>query len=132
MSSKLKNTGASKASPQPKDKRFAFTSWIQPQCNMKLVEYMCYQEEVCPSTNLIHFQGYVEFFKEYTFGQVKQIFKDKKMHVEIARNSRIHNLNYCTKKRTYKNIECGGKRFLYNSDAKNDVEVIFNLDTLNK
>lgn len=95
----------------PKSDRWAFTSWILPQCNMKIVKFMVYQQEVCPTTKLLHYQGYVEFYKEYTFGQVKSIFRQKEMHVEIARSSRIHNINYC-----YKIATATGKRFLYNAE----------------
>lgn len=117
--------GASKASPVSLSDRFAFTSWILPQCNMKLVKFMIYQQEICPNTKLLHYQGYVEFKREYSFGQVKQIFRQKEMHVEIARESRLHNINYCHKIAT-----ATGKRFLFNDDFKNELEDVFNLNTI--
>lgn len=89
---------------------WCFTTWDLPKLKkMELVHFMCYQKEVCPLTKKTHYQGYVEFKKEYKLFQVKSLFKEKGMYLDRATESREKNLSYCHKDRTY-----AGSRFLYN------------------
>jgi len=80
-----------------KSLRFSFTSWKKPEfrsgCKLK---YLIYQSE-WTKEGKIHYQGYVETMNEYTIYQIKNILKDKTVHVEIANKSRSANTFYCTK-----------------------------------
>lgn len=82
-----------------KHRCFAFTSWVFPLLKGKshLIDYLVWGEEYAPSTGLQHFQGYIEFKKEYTLAYAKSIFKDKKLHIEVARAERAQNKAYCLK-----------------------------------
>lgn len=89
--------------------KWCFTSWQKPVCNLKLCEYIIWQKEYCPSTGLSHYQGYVEFVKSYnTLGPIKRIFKQKTMHVEVAKHNKQVNFLYCTKNQSF-----AGERFEY-------------------
>lgn len=81
--------------------RWCFTAWKKPQLNEKLINYMIWQKETCPSTHLIHYQGYIEFKREYKLFQVKSLFKDKTIHAEISNKCRLANYRYCTKSYTF-------------------------------
>lgn len=81
-------------------KRWSFTAWQEPTMKLQLVEYLVWQMELCPCTKTKHYQGYVEFKKEYTGKYVKSLFRDKTIHVEASRKGRDANDDYCTKSRT--------------------------------
>lgn len=84
-----------------KAQKWVFTSWKRPQINESLIDYMVWQKEKCPTTQLEHYQGYIEFKKEYKLFQVKSLFKDKTMYVDKATKNRKANYNYCTKNESY-------------------------------
>lgn len=106
--------------------RITFTSWREPKINLKLVEYIVWQKELCPQTKLEHYQGYVEFKRGYTLGTIKTIFKSKEIHIELARESREVNRLYCTKNQSYAN-----KRFEYGGQLDtgifDELDDVFNL-----
>lgn len=93
-----------------KSHRFSITSWNQDPTprKMEMLNFFIWQLERTKEGKL-HYQAYVEFKNAYTISQVKNIFKDKTMHVEIARKSREMNMLYCLKSQSY-----AGKRFMYN------------------
>lgn len=103
-----------------KSNRWAFTAWRRPNVNINLCAYLVWQTEVCPTTKLTHYQGYIETKKDYSFGQIKQIFRDKTMHVEPAREDRVTNLYYCLKKRTQQLSTCY-ESFHYNGSVVVDL-----------
>lgn len=80
--------------------RWSFTAWKEPSTKLHLVDYMIWQSEICPTTKAKHYQGYVEFKKEYTGKFVKSLFKDKTIHIEVSREDRRANRLYCSKKDT--------------------------------
>lgn len=83
-----------------KSNRWSFTSWKIPKIDhIECVEFMIWQEEISKKDNL-HYQGFVIFKKEYALSQVKSLFKDKKIHVEITKYSSEANIKYCSKKET--------------------------------
>lgn len=90
--------------------RWTFTSWKEPKFNTKHCMYLLWQKELCPSTHLTHYQGYIEFGVGRSMFQIKSLFKDKTMHVEQARENRDVNLLYCTKNESY-----AGVRFEYSA-----------------
>lgn len=87
-----------------KGDRWAFTAWQKP--NIKNYKYICWQQEYTPSNGLLHYQGYIEFNKEYTLKYVKSLFKTKNIHLGIATKNREANRNYC-----FKNQAIGVERF---------------------
>lgn len=108
---------------EQKTNRWAFTNWDKPKVNLALCDYLIYQKERCPLTGKEHYQGYVEFKKDYLLKQVKQIFRSKQIFVDRARKSRMHNLLYCTKSNTFV-----GDRLIYNSQQPSDeLDDVFNL-----
>jgi len=90
----------------PHDK-WAFTAWKEPVINVNMISYMIWQQELCPTTKLLHYQGYVEFKRNYKRFQVKSLFKDKTMHCEHAYKSQKANIRYCTKGESIKRFEFG-------------------------
>lgn len=92
-----------------KNSRWCFTTWERPKCKkQELVQFEVWQREMS-SEGTIHYQGYVEFEKMYSQAQVKNLYKQKSMHLEEPRESREMNLMYCTKPSTYY-----GERYMYN------------------
>lgn len=84
---------------------------------------MVWQKELCPKSHLEHYQGFVEFKREYRLGNVKTIFKDKTIHLEVARETRATNRLYCTKNESY-----AGERFEFGDiDTGIQPEDVFNL-----
>jgi len=64
---------------------------LHPNCR-----YLVWQEEVCPDTGRIHWQGYVEFFRSQRMAAVKKIFGDT-VHVEPRRGTAQEADDYCSK-----------------------------------
>lgn len=60
------------------------------------IKYCIFQEELCPSTNRRHLQGYVEFAKPLRLSAVKTIIH-RSVHLEPRRGSREEARNYCRK-----------------------------------
>lgn len=59
--------------------------------------YCVYQAEKCPETQRVHLQGYIEFNKALSFGQVKGLFNDPAIHLEGRRGTREEARAYCMK-----------------------------------
>lgn len=91
-------------------KKWCFTSWGDEIKFKKfeLCDFMICQLEECPTTERLHWQGYIEFKKIYTLRQVKSLFKEKGLTLATARESRERNILYCSKDKTYK-----GRRISY-------------------
>jgi len=114
--------------------KFVFTCWDNAPKFKKfeLCDFMIYQKEECPKTRRIHYQGYIEFKNEYKLYQVKSLFKEKKMFVDAAKESRAANILYCTKSNTYV-----GGRFSYNDkvasidENRDDLEWDLFMDAFN-
>jgi len=92
-----------------KHSRTAFTAWKKPNPKEEHIVYMCWAKEYTPSTGLEHYQGYVEFTKEYALFQMKSIFKDKTLHFENARKTRAINRAYCFKGPNIGRFEIGSE-----------------------
>lgn len=86
-----------------KHDKWCFTAWKKPTINTDLVIFMVWQKEECPTTKLMHYQGYIETKKPYALFQMKSLFKDKEIHLETARKCRVANYRYCTKNESYAN-----------------------------
>lgn len=63
--------------------------------------YFCYQREQCPTTDKLHWQGYVEFKKRKRLSSAIIHFRKvclwSKFHVEIAHGNPKQNRDYCSK-----------------------------------
>jgi len=59
--------------------------------------YLVYQLEVCPKTQKLHVQGYVEFINGMSYKAIKKLFNDDTMHLESRAGSADQAANYCTK-----------------------------------
>lgn len=68
-----------------------------PPVDTVRVRYIVWQQEVTPTTNVSHIQGYAEFNVPVTMGQCKTIFADPTMHLEIRRGTRQQAREYCMK-----------------------------------
>lgn len=83
--------------------RWCFTCWdfnsvlAWKTYKLHLVRCMVVGMELCPLTEKLHYQGYVEFKKEYTLGSVKRIWYDNETHWEIAQMPESNCIAYCSK-----------------------------------
>lgn len=63
-------------------------------------KYLCFQQEVAPSTGQRHYQGYVQFGNAIHFTTAKQLLLavyGVNVHLEIAKGSAKSNMAYCSK-----------------------------------
>lgn len=99
-------------------KRWCFTLWSDSKFKkFELCDFMIFQTEKCPKTQRIHYQGYIEFKKEYKLSQVKSLFKEKGMYVDKAFKSREENILYCSKSNTF-----DGRRVTYIDNILSDTK----------
>lgn len=85
----------------PRKRHWCFTSYLpilEQKFDDKVVRYCVYQQEKCPDTGKLHFQGYIEFFDCLRRGQVKKILGP--CHLEIRQGSRTEAREYCRKPQT--------------------------------
>lgn len=61
------------------------------------VEWLCYQQELAPSTGQLHIQGCLWLVNRARFSLVKNLFKGSP-HIERARGTPEQNRAYCSKK----------------------------------
>lgn len=86
-----------------KSHRWCFTCWdfnsvMWFKANkLHLTRMMIVGQEICPTTQKLHFQGYVEFAKEYNLSSVKRIWCDRETHWEIAIKPYAACVGYCAK-----------------------------------
>ena len=59
------------------------------------VRYVVIGKEHAPTTNTLHWQGFIEFENAATFNQVKK--RIERAHIEPAKGSNTQNRDYCTK-----------------------------------
>jgi len=64
------------------------------------VTYHVFQTEKCPTSDRLHFQGYMEFKKRPRHGAIKKLDKDMHFGSRYKRSSAVKCLNYCTKEET--------------------------------
>lgn len=76
--------------------------------------YIIYQQECCPKTGKLHWQGYVEFNESVTMGSVKNKFNDRTIHLETRKGTQESAIKYCEKSET----AVAGTRFRWGEPAK--------------
>lgn len=84
-------------------RHWCFTIWsdnFDHESAAELVRGMVVQKELCPSTNRIHWQGYLEFSQPIRMSGVKKLFGDDTMHLGTRFSGRDNCIDYCSKSRT--------------------------------
>jgi len=84
----------------PKCRNWTFTSWDNepPVFNEKVMKYLAYAQETCPTTGKKHWQGFIGFVNDITMGGViKRLDVGIPPHVEMMRGSIKSNQDYCSK-----------------------------------
>lgn len=72
---------------------------------LKYVKYYVAQHEMCPKTERLHLQGYIELEKRKTLGGLKKLLNSKTTHFEKRRGSQLQAIQYCTKPDTRVDVE---------------------------
>lgn len=80
-------------------RRCPFTSYEEslPSTFKSPVRFVQYQQERCPETDRLHWQGYIEFTKQVLLKQIRDILCDQAVHVKVATGSQQKNLDYTSK-----------------------------------
>lgn len=80
-------------------RHWVFTSYLEsyPEHIPDSMHYLCYQQEVCPTTGRIHIQGYVQLRVPARLTGVKELLQDDACHVEKARGTPQECREYCSK-----------------------------------
>jgi len=64
------------------------------------ISYVCFQREVCPKTQSLHWQGYIEFHSRKRRDTIKKLLGYNHIHLEACKGSPQSNRDYCTKSPT--------------------------------
>ena len=91
--------------PHPLDPVISSRGWLKQRAQDSQVRYFIMGEEICPTTEKIHYQGYVAFNNAKTFKQCKNWFQLDSIHIESAKGNDLQNKEYCSKENTI--IEVG-------------------------
>lgn len=114
-----------KSERKKRDERFrnvVFTSFEMEEDPITFdekISYLIFGHEVCPDTGKHHWQGYVEFAKQYSFNMVKSFFNDKSVHLEKRMGSPAQASDYCKKEGLFKEF---GK--ISNPGERTDLQLI--------
>lgn len=83
-------------------RNYVFTTFKEPtiDINHKDFRYVVYQKEITPTTNKIHYQGYIEFSKSIYWKTVKTVIGDDSAHIEKRKGTRDQARDYCMKLET--------------------------------
>ncbi len=74
-----------------------FTAWDNVEYDKDYMKYLIVGKEICPSTNKLHYQGYVEFVRALDFGKVKDLLGGGEVHIERRKGSADQASEYCKK-----------------------------------
>lgn len=90
--------------PPPKTNAWCFTYYDFCRDSLPKLEagmkYICYQEEICPTTDRPHLQGYVYFKESTRLTAVKKALGSNTVHVEACKGTLAQNLAYTSKSST--------------------------------
>lgn len=80
-------------------RNWCFTSYEAeaPKYSDESMNFMCYQQEICPSSEKHHWQGYVCFKEKLRMNPIKKILGNT-VHLEVAKGSHKQARDYCKKK----------------------------------
>lgn len=80
---------------------YCFTTFKQePIYNQDSIRYLVYQQEKCPSSGKLHWQGYAEFYSKITINTAKEFLGDNTAHLEKRHGTREEARDYCKKSET--------------------------------
>lgn len=80
-------------------KHWMFTSFEEqpPRPNVEKVEYMIYQQEMCPETSKLHWQGYCVLKTRSRMETVKKLLGSPSIHLEVRKGTLQQAIDYCRK-----------------------------------
>lgn len=82
-----------------KHRAYTITSYgVEPPIHHDGTKYLVYQQEQCPTTGRVHWQGYVLFNSPRSERSVRLLYRGD--HIEVAKGSPEQNFAYCTKDET--------------------------------
>jgi len=77
----------------------------KPTPNMDYIKYICYGTEICPKTDTLHYQCYVEFKDKYSIKKCQEYMGVPNCHLETRKcNEPISARHYCLK--DYSHMDC--------------------------
>ncbi len=77
---------------------YVFTSFNEkPSYDPENIQYLVYQREKSPTTNKLHWQGYVEFYRTHRIPKAKKLIHCPTAHLEQRHGTRIEARQYCIK-----------------------------------
>lgn len=77
---------------------YCFTAWEIPKFDEDNVKYICWGEEICPTTGKLHYQGFVMFNRTARIPKAKVwIGASDRTHVEVRNGTRMGAREYCMK-----------------------------------
>lgn len=82
-------------------RRYVFTSYdldaVFAYTPDSRIKFICYQTEKCPTTDVLHVQGYIVLPSPQKPGFLKKLLNDPALHVEHAKGNDEQCFAYCTK-----------------------------------
>jgi len=96
-----------------------YTPDWHPKCKIKFedVNYVVCQQEMCPTTKRLHWQGYIQCKKSWGNKGIQDILGGGKCHLEKAKGNDDENTIYCTKVETAVN-NGDNKSFFFGKPSK--------------
>ena len=77
---------------------YCFTAWREPEPDYDKLKYVCWGIEKCPTTDRIHYQGFIIFNRTHRIPGAKRIIGGgDECHLEPRRGTRQEAREYCTK-----------------------------------
>lgn len=86
-----------KKKKKTRDYCFTLNGNIPPEWKPEILQYMCYQEELAPTTQQHHYQGFLCLKIHQSLTYVKNNW-NKEAHLEVTKGTRRQAINYCKKK----------------------------------
>lgn len=65
--------------------------------NVAIIRYICWQEELSPTTSAPHLQGYLELRGTHRIAATKKLLGLREVHLEPRRGSQLEAIEYCRK-----------------------------------
>lgn len=81
-----------------KSRNYCITMFTEPVIPTDTaLRYAIFGEEIAPTTNKTHWQGYIELTKPMRFAAIKKLFNDNTIHIEARKGTREQARDYCKK-----------------------------------
>lgn len=110
----------------PNTRYYCATFYTEPNVNLFTGRYMISGKEICPKTQRVHWQCYLEYTNPVSFKFIKSEFQDTTVHLEKRQGTREQARDYCKKEGNYveHGIWCTGQGF--RTDLKSKIEQLSN------